>query len=384
MELTRAETRAFTPTPAGASGPSEEARAIFLAAAWIHPPVAVLERLEEARDRRSLWLQAAALAERSHQEPLFWRLIDLWAPFAPLDARERAELEGQGRFHAFRWAGLRAAAERALSTLGKIGARPVLLKGIAQAGERYDPPALRPMRDVDLLVRPDVAKAAFEALLAAGFVEGRGAPIQYEGHHHLAPLFDPETDTCIELHHRVLGLPKSFRGFPPTSELLAAVRESKVFPGAASVLEPTFDLLCTAAHSTHGDSIGRRTHNLVDAARIIELDGASIDWERLLRWGRCPHVARALSVPLGYLEREGLPTAPAATLARLRECARLPERERRLLYALTDRYRIGAPAGWRLVSGRLSNILWRQALRRGPALVRAASALWQALWSRHA
>jgi hypothetical protein len=84
-------------------------------------------------------------------------------------------------------------------------------------------------------------------------------------------------------------------------------------------------------------------------------------------------------VPLGYLAREGLPSAPPAALARLEASARLPSRLRRLLYELIDRYRIGAPAGWRLVSGRISNILWRQALSLKPAPIRAASTLWQAL-----
>jgi hypothetical protein len=71
-----------------------------------------------------------------------------------------------------------------------------------------------------------------------------------------------------------------------------------------------------------------------------------------------------------YLDREGLPSGPAPVLRALHRTSGLKSWELSLLMALIDRYRIGAPPPWRLVSGRISNILWRQTLRRAGTLRR--------------
>jgi hypothetical protein len=93
-------------------------------------------------------------------------------------------------------------------------------------------------------------------------------------------------------------------------------------------------------------------------------------------------VARALAVPLGYLAREGLAAAPAACLEDLQRRSGLRSWELELLWALTDRYRLGSPPGWPLVSGRLANVLWRQAMRDAGLLRRAAALLGEALTGR--
>ena len=63
-----------------------------------------------------------------------------------------------------------AALRLALARLGEAGIAAVALKGVALAWRHYPEAALRPMRDIDLLVPHARAIEAFAVLTAAGFV----------------------------------------------------------------------------------------------------------------------------------------------------------------------------------------------------------------------
>ncbi len=62
------------------------------------------------------------------------------------------------------------AAVRALRCLADANIQTIIFKGLVFAEELYDSPLHRPMRDVDLLVRPDDFAAACRCLSAAGFM----------------------------------------------------------------------------------------------------------------------------------------------------------------------------------------------------------------------
>jgi len=318
------------------------------------------------------WEEAAALARRVNQEPLFLHFISKVFPEAGVHPETRKDLESQARFHAFRWIEIRESAEAALSALAGKGIRPVLLKGLACVGEYYDPPHLRPMRDLDLLVKENEVPEAHRALLQAGFKEG-GSGVEralYAGHHHLPPLFHGGTGMCLEVHHHLMKLPADFVGFPPLDDFWKDTRESSAFPGKALLLDAPLEVLNTCIHITHGDTIGGRAQNLIDLARIVEAHEGRMDWDRLSRYAASPSVASSLAVPLEYLAREGLPAPPPQVRAKLIELSRLGRWELDLLFALTDRYRLGSPGAWKRVSPRMSNVLWRQILRRAGTLRR--------------
>lgn len=154
----------------------------------------------------------------------------------------------------------------------------VLMKG-PEIAARYPDPALRPFRDLDLLV--DDAPAAQRALLAAGFVE-TGAPELYVDIHHLRPLLWPGLPIVVEIHER----PKwpEWLVAPTTSELLAAA-----IPGTSGVegvlaLPPEHHALVLAAHSWAHEPL-RRLVELVDIAALAR-EGDSDATVRLAHaWG---------------------------------------------------------------------------------------------------
>ncbi len=70
------------------------------------------------------------------------------------------------------------------------GVQPLALKGLHLAFGLYEEPGLRPMNDLDLLVRHDQLDAASEALEAIGYgvSPAIGADMDYDGHQHARPV----------------------------------------------------------------------------------------------------------------------------------------------------------------------------------------------------
>lgn len=83
----------------------------------------------------------------------------------------------------------------------------VFLKGAFLAHFIYPHPALRPLRDLDVVVRPEDAERAQEALIAAGYTPRRAAPGMIAAHvkqeKHLPGLVSPGRGIAVELHVRV-------------------------------------------------------------------------------------------------------------------------------------------------------------------------------------
>jgi hypothetical protein len=86
--------------------------------------------------------------------------------------------------------------------LDAAGIAHVMLKGAALVFGSYQDPGLRPLRDIDLLVRPDRAKVAEEALLAHSKSPRAAEPSAY---HHLPPITSPSGLLPVEIHLRSLG-----------------------------------------------------------------------------------------------------------------------------------------------------------------------------------
>lgn len=93
-----------------------------------------------------------------------------------------------------------AVLEDVLSLFQQHGLTPMLIKGAALCQTLYPDPALRPMRDMDILLSKDEVDHAQELLRQAGFKQS-AAPIPPD-HYHLPSLHKilGDVKVCIELH----------------------------------------------------------------------------------------------------------------------------------------------------------------------------------------
>ena len=163
---------------------------------------AVAERLSSALATVPSFDELAIAAEHHGMEPLALAHIERTGLAVPADLRARLRARRTQYAHAAA-VRTRVVADVA-SAMTQAGVPFLVLKGAALAHLLYGDPGLRPMRDVDLLIRKADAGRALDVLLRCGFQTTGALVPRY--HHHLrgmAKTLDAATVT-IELHHELL------------------------------------------------------------------------------------------------------------------------------------------------------------------------------------
>ncbi len=184
--------------------------------------------------------------------------------------------------------------------LSSIGARGVLLKGMAlalRAREGGDPVPPRATGDIDVYVGPDHGPVLRRRLLELGF---RGQPdARPTSTHHLAGV--ALQGILVEIH---TGITAPHWGLPET-EMLERAR-----PLSSHDRLDTFDPEGLLLHAVVHCSQHCYSHGLRAAWDILAVmrDSAELDWDRLARWVRGMRAPRGFWVPVAVLSRElGLP-----------------------------------------------------------------------------
>jgi len=250
--------------------------------------------------------------------------------------------------------------ERALETLAAVGIEAVLLKGAGLATSVYGSFSNRPMGDLDLLVRPEDAIRARDALAANGWTWRHDPALDrfYESHAHLAPMFDTaRLGASIEIHVDLF-----VKGHPFAFGAEAIWRDRRpVRVGAQESWMPSaqHQLLHAAIHFawSHGMVVGAwTTFRDVDALAST----GEIDWEEFARFaqaagaGSCAYWTLAMATALGAAE------VPAGVLDRLSPAAAL-------VRALAARHVLAGLVGpeGRCPALRVQRALWELAIRPG-------------------
>lgn len=141
---------------------------------------------------------------------------------------------------------------------------PVLLmKGAALATRLYPAPSLRPMRDIDILVRREHVELAHHVLTGLGYTPAAerrpgaqlafGTERSYRRPGHLP----------VELHWHLLNL-TSYQQLAPAAWFWQQAEPVEIASAPAFVLRPTAQLLHLAAHLSlhHFDARGIWTHDI--------------------------------------------------------------------------------------------------------------------------
>ena len=207
-----------------------------------------------------------------HVEREGWSVPDITAG-AWQAARRRAALAALAQ---------QAALRLALERLAAAGIDAVALKGVALAWRHYPEPALRPMRDLDLLVSEARAREAAAILAEAGFVPDPAGPVSLADEHQLPAQHHPDLGVTIEVHHR-LGDPPHRRGYrvPQLSPDAMLARAEPVDCGGVAVrCPPPQDLAAhLIVHALYGHRLDCGPLVLADLHFLGE--GGAVDWARL-------------------------------------------------------------------------------------------------------
>ena len=168
-----------------------------------------------------------------------------------------------------------------LKALRPSGIDAIVLKGACLAEMVYGDIALRPMQDIDILVRRKDLEDVEQVLIGMGYGPAERPPVeeQCRMHHHLIPFTRPGSPT-IEVHW---SLTPSDCRFPMAMEdLWEKTREVHFNEFTARMLCPV-DLLthlCLHICTNHRFSI-LEIKNLYDIAQVLRHYGEEIDWKML-------------------------------------------------------------------------------------------------------
>ena len=189
----------------------------------------------------------------------------------------------------FRMRQLRDRLEQTLIALNDAGIEVLLLKGGALACTVYGSFAARPMRDIDILVRPHRAEEARALMLELEWESDPDVPgdRSYGTHHHLPPLRDVRTSGLrLEIHRAILPPGHPFRC--TEDEIWRRARGVTLGAGHALVMQADHHAVHLAIHFAWSHMLRWGAWH---AFRDLGALGASkaFDWDAFvdtaLRWG---------------------------------------------------------------------------------------------------
>lgn len=221
-------------------------------------------------------------------------------------------------------------AARVIDALAVAGTPTLLMKGAALAAAQYDEPALRPMGDVDMMVRQSDALRAFRVLGEAGFHACGAEPAPTSpgmlAVRHAAALDNGEPGGPIDLHWRAHGAYVD----SAAAEWLW-IRATPLRTGGASTLAPdSADLLIGVC--LHGARWSRPPAIRWVADSLVLLRGARLDWAYLLTQTGRLRASLPMATTLGYLKAAFDAPVPVDVIAAL-TAAKPRAAERRLFLA---------------------------------------------------
>lgn len=187
---------------------SPETRLVFRSA---DPACGADEAAALAREARE-WGRVMLMAEREMAVAPLWRLLERGGAAAVPD-EVAAYLARSAMVSDFRMRHLSARLAETLQACAAQGVEVLLLKGAAVGAMSDATFRARPMRDLDLLVRPEDRERARTALATAGWTQTTD-PVLHDllrEQHHEPPFLDVRMpDVRVELHHALFPGDHSF------------------------------------------------------------------------------------------------------------------------------------------------------------------------------
>lgn len=222
-----------------------------------------------------------------------------------------------------------------IDMLQQVGVEIIVLKGLSLALSYYAAPALRPMVDVDVLIRPRDIDTTIATLEAAGWTPRAPLPQNHVRRRREVDLRGPAGEK-LDLHwhlHPAFITPGD--GSTDDEQFFARAVPLTVGTTTSSMLDPT-DLFLHVL--VHGATTGWPSHPLwvADAVTMIER-GPELDGDRFVSLARASGVAlpvvRALASLAGQFGRAPRVRGRTESLSELARIAHAPLIRQRRIYA---------------------------------------------------
>lgn len=170
----------------------------------------------------------------------------------------------------------------------KAGIRAVAMRGIVLAHWLYPDPAMRPMHDIDLLVRPADKEKFHGAMLAAGHT-----PTDYFRSQYVYMI----NKVTVEVHWQLLSN-KRYRERMDSDLLVSSAARVDTTSGPINRLTDTWEIIGLVVHAfTH--------HNLSQLFSLIDiglyLRNKEVDWQEIARLSEEMGIARMMHLTFAFI-----------------------------------------------------------------------------------
>lgn len=209
-----------------------------------------------------------------------------------------------------------------LAGMRRDGVAVIVLKGAFLAEAVYGDIALRPMSDIDLLVRPEDLARAETSLLSVGYARfrpwGRRRDFTLRG----------RRGAFVEIHRNVARSSAPFR--IDLNDFWDRARPATIADVETLALCPEDLILHVCVHASHSHKFGMGLRPLCDICETVRHYGGQIDWNRLRLAAEQYGASAYVYYPLLLAERLLGAGIPAETLVELKPGASDPKFVERL------------------------------------------------------
>lgn len=342
---------------------SDALKATVLAMVAGHPdrPMAWPDGMDD-RD----WLTVADMARRHRLEALLHHRAEAADGHWPVPADLRAAWATAYRHAHLRLLRAQATLQNVDRVLRGAGIPYAALKGSWLAWQAYPDPALRPMRDVDVLIGSGEAREAFDLLAAHGFERIADDDVLFgEVAKHLPSLRHPHFNIVVEVHRRLDDGEHAGSILGDAEAILATRIEQPVGTSMIAYPDPAVTLLHLVVHALYSHRFDNGPITLTDIAALARTP--AFDWSRfwaLADAGGLQAASRLLLDTVAYWTGPlpGAPVAPGGeqsppALCRAAGLMMLPEADpHKAVHAWTNTLAKGSLRG---LAGRLGR-WWRR------------------------
>ena len=281
---------------------------------------------------------------------------------------------------------LRGEQRRIVDAILARGIDVMLVKGVTLAARYYGEIALRPIGDIDLLVRPEDAADCGHILTTCGYTSlpGRERPTQWHALVNRALAYRGNAGITIDVHWALASLPPYVSAFPQAEIWNCAENLDPGRPSAKRLsTADELRFLCFHYAAQHQD---KRQIWLVDIAEILRSLPSNWDWSQFvsdtIARGLATPVVVALDTAQRVLDvkipaRVSLELRVAASHVKERMAWRAAQASRYGIRAMHQHLRVQDGIAAQLAFAR-QGLLWHAIL---PARTRMSS-LRQAFWER--
>jgi hypothetical protein len=201
-----------------------------------------------------------------------------------------------------------------VAALEAEGIATLVVKGVPLTFTYYRNPALRPMADIDIVVRRSDARRALALLENLGWRRNERSSDEDFEYRHALQLFGPK-DRELDLHWHLLY---EANDDAADEHFWSAARPFDFAGVATRMLDPTDALLHVVIHGVRWNA-EPPTRWIVDALTIMRETDRPLDWDRMLAFANRWRLTHRLGLGLAYLaERRGA-SIPVDVLTRLRK-----------------------------------------------------------------